>query len=295
MLEKTAIQSMLDAGATYADVARQMNVSLAEAQSHCEVYKLTERSLMHFGHLRRLTAGQHIDGAKRWELLLADDFDGRVINGIDTLKTDGRIAAQEIISHYHGECRCYYSNEPTDQVMAADGDAQNLLISNLVPIAQSVLDERFRDTCITTVVASFGYSQFTVRLTVQHRLDKLLGSGFNTALVTSAMGQWIEPYAEQFTPQQILEAYELPGTPDLLALWVWRQLEKVALLKGMSEVTVLTPGHDSLEATVTKQQILHYTRQMLARQFGQRSVLTSQPAVMPPQGHGPVPGNLIKL
>lgn len=292
MLDKTAIQSMLDAGATYADVAQQTDVSLLEAQCFCEANELTERSLMQFSHLRKLSAGQHPDGARQWERLLADDRDGRVVNGIDTLRSGGKIAAQEIIDHYHGSCRCYYSNEPTEQVMAADADAQNLLISNLVPITQSVLDERFRDTCVTTTFLSYRYVNFTVSLTVQHRFDKLLGSGFNEMLVDAAMQQWIAPYGESYSMAQILAPYELPGTPDLLALWAWRQLEKRALLKGIGKVAV-QPG--AISAIVTKHQVLHYTRQMLARQFGQRSVLTSQPAVMPPPGHGSAPAHLIKL
>jgi hypothetical protein len=78
-----------------------------------------------------------------------------------------------------------------------------------------------------------------------------------------------------------------------LGLWVWQQLEKRALLKGMARVKVKRPELPAV--FITKQQILSHTREMLARQFGQRSVITSEPAVMPPQGRGSAPARLIKL
>lgn len=293
MLEETAVKTMLEAGATFADVATAQAVTLAEVQGFCVAHDLAEPTLQQLSHIRKLAGAQHPQGAAHWERLLRDDVDGHIVNGINTQKSDGNVNALEIIRHYHGECRCYYSDESTDLVMSADGNPQNLLVSNLVPITQSVLDARFRDTMTFLLDMQYEYEHFTVSLMVEHRFDKLLGTGFNRTLVDEAMDQWIRPYGERYWPIDILEYFEVPASPDLLALWVWQQLEKRALLKGMARVKV--ERESWYAGYATKQQILAHTKQMLARQFGQRSVLTSQPAVMPPPGHGPAPARLIKL
>lgn len=292
MLEPKAIRTMLEAGATFADVARQQGASLTDVHNFCRDNDLKEPTPLTLSHIRKLAAAQHPQGAVDWERLIADDGTGNRINGIDTATSNGNVNAQEIIAYYHGECRCIYSNEQTDNVMAADGNPQNLLVSNLVPVTKEVLDQRFRDTYVALNDVTYRYGQFTVSLTVQHRFDKVLGTGFNRLLIDASMEQWIEPYGD-YAPRDILAAYGLPGTPDLMAMWVWRKLEKRALIKGMARVKV---ERDTwYTAYLTKQQVLDHTKQMLARQFGQRSVMTAEPAVMPPPGHGSAPSRLIKL
>lgn len=298
MLERTAVETMIRSGsATLADIATHFNVSLADVYSFAREHGLKEPTLEDLNHVKMLTRARKQKSAIGWERLLSDDRDGRIVNGIDTLKTSSNVNAVDVINYYHGACRCYYTGEPTDILMAADANPQNILVSNLVPIVQAVMDERFKDTSPFVLDNRFtfagGIEPINVAITIEHRFDKILGSACNRPLVEESVETWLQPYLDRFTPADILDLYELPMTPDLLALWVWRQLERKALLKGLARVKVELQSQ--AVGYVTKHTVLNQCRQMLQRQFGQRSVLSASPAVMPPRGHGSAPERLIKL
>lgn len=297
MLDKTAVSAQLDAGATLADIAHNHSVPLPEAHAFAAQHDLAESTLMQLGRSVRSMLVRSRAPATHWERLIADDDECRVINGIDTKTTTGNINAHDILTHYHGDVRCFYTNEPTDVVMPADAAPQNMLISNLVPLTQDVLRERFQHT--STVIEDLPVTILgpdgTVRLgiTTDHKFDKLLGAGMNVEHVEQAVDRWIRPYIEKCSLPDILACFACPATPVLLALWVWRQLEKRALVKGLARVKVEMVGQPT--AYMTKSAVLNQTQLMLQRQFGDRVIATSQPAVMPPPGQGAPPARLIKL
>lgn len=285
MLDIQTADSILKNGGTFAKVAKETNVRLPEAYRFCLENNLSEPTTLQVQKVKLLLQQPCDHKADEWERLLVD---GTVINGIDTVKMDDNVRPSDIVSHYHGESRCYYTDAPTDIIMMADGDQQNLLISNLVPICTETLEQRFRHTMVTTGSSKHQFGPLDVTVQIEHRFDRQLGSCMNGKLLKTAFLTWIAPYG-QFLMRDVMACFDLPPTPDMLALWVWQQLEKKALLKGLSSITV---ANASWSASVTKHQILNHTRQMLARQFGQRSVVT--PAVRPPGG-GPAPSRLIKL
>ena len=303
MLEEKAVSAMLQAGATLADIAETRSMPLKDVHEFVKQHKLAECTLNQLAHVRSLTSATTASFAE-WTRLLADDDEGYVFNGIDTRRLTHDVTPQVILQHFCGETvRCYYTNEPTAIIMPADNAPQNFLLSNLIPIREDVLRRRFPDTVTfieeTTVTyaapSGSGGRQHDVRidLTTDHKFDMLLGGGVNVPLVHAMMAQWIAPYLEKNTPEQILECYGLPFSPLLLALWVWRQLEKRAFLKGMARVKVQVG--DLPTAYVTKASVLNQVKLLLQRQLGERVIATAQPAVMPPQGRAAQPARLIKL
>lgn len=297
MLDKTAVSAQLDTGATLADIARNHGSSLQDVHELAKQNALAEQTLMQVGRSERSLLTRARAPASHWERLIADDEECRVINGIDTRTTTGNINAQDILTYYHGSVRCFYTDEPTDAVMPADGSPQNMLISNLVPLAQDVLRDRFSHT--TNVIEDMCFTMtgpdgaVRISVTTDHKFDKLLGAGMNQEHVEMAMRRWIRPYVESHSFDDILNCYQCPGTPILSALWVWRQLEKRALLKGLARIKIEFDGKPI--AYVTKSAVLNQTQLMLQRQFGERVIATAQPAVMPPPGQSASPARLIKL
>lgn len=297
MLDKTAVSAQLDASATLADISRNHNVPLQEVHAFAAEHNLSEQTLMQLDRSARSMLTRARAPAPHWERLIADDPGCRVINGIDTRTTTGNINAQDILTHYHGAVRCFYTNEPTDMVMPADASPHNMLVSNLVPLTKEVMQERFQH--VTPVIEDLPVAltgpDGTVRvsITTDHKFDKLLGAGMNVRHVEQAIDLWVRPYIEHHSFEEILACFDCPATPVLSALWVWRQLEKRALVKGLARVKVEIDSKPL--AYVTKAAVLAQTQMMLQRQFGERVIATAQPAVMPPPGQGAQPARLIKL
>jgi hypothetical protein len=293
MLEVEAVKAALASGSTLANVAQQFGVTLSEVYGFAQEHDLKEQPTTAAERLQV----EALRPAAQWERLIADDQECRVINGVDSRTTDGKVSALDIIRYYHGEARCYYTDEPTDLVMAADGVPGNLLVSNLVPIARPVLEERFGHTCNVIEDDSFDLfgpsGTFRVSVTTDHKLDKRLGAGMNTLLLHAAVDRLVRPYVQNYSIADILVCFGCPDTSVLFALWVWRQLEKQALLKGLARVKVERPEWPI--AYVTKAAVLNQTQAMLQRQIGERVIATAQPAVMPPRGQGMPPATLIKL
>jgi hypothetical protein len=281
MLNTEAVKTMLETGgATLADIATHFNTSLVDVHEFVRNHGIREpnleaETLKHIWKLGSAEAGRTAEG---WERLLWDDEAGDVINGIDTSRTDGNINALEILRYYHGGCRCWYTGRPTELVMAADADQSNILVSNLVPVVEEIVDERFRETPPFIVDERFTFETgVRLNVSIEHRFDRLLGRAFNQVLVEHQVERWLAPYLNRHEPVEILSPYCLPATPELLGLWVWRQLETKALMKGLARIRLDFGAWPT--AYITKQALLFQTKQMLQRQFGRRSVVIKQPPV----------------
>ena len=297
MLEAKAVSAMLQAGATLADIAETRKLPLKEVHEFVKQHGLAECTLLQLQHLRSITSVTH-ESSAAWTRLLSDDDDGYVINGLDTRTMSEQVTPQTILRYYCGDdLRCYYTNEPTDVVMPADNVPPNILLSNLVPVNKDAAEARFGSTATFTEETDVCYSgpsdAVTIGITIEHKFDKLLGGSMNVALIHAMLEQWIRPYIEKNTPEQILACYGVPFRPLLLALWVWRQLERRAFLKGMARVKVSVGNLPA--AYVTKAAVLNQVKMLLQRQLGERVIATAQPAVMPPQGRAAPPARLIKL
>jgi len=287
MLSPTAVKSMLESGtATFADIAAHFHVPLGDVYQLARSNGLEEPTLESpaMRETRELIGAVTQPSACEWERLLWDDDDGYVVNGVDTRTTTGNINANEVIRFYHGGCNCLYTNRPTDLVMAADANQTNILVSNLVPIVGEVVEERFKESPPFVVQHAYTFNiglAFAMKLTVstEHRFDKLLGSASNQLFIDACIERWVEPYFERMPLASILP-YDLPYTAELLNVWIWRQLETKALLKGLATLKLELPGWPTVY--LSKHTILFQLKQMLQRQFGRRSILPATSTPLPP-------------
>lgn len=284
-LSETTVRTMLQSGgATLADVAAHFNLPLSDLYDYCRQHGLRESTLSDDDTIRKLIQAQHPQPPNDWERLLWDDEEGYVINGVDTRTTAGNINADEIIRYYHGNSNCLYTDRPTDLVMAADANQNNILISNLIPIVNEVVAERFKETptFISHHLYESGPSGQRIKLTIgiEHRFDKLLGTSANRQFLDAVFVRWIRPYFERVPLHHILP-YDLPATSELLTVWLWRQLETKALLKGLASLKLEVWQRPT--TYLTKQTVLFQTTQMLQRQFGRRNIMTAQPPPLPKQ------------
>lgn len=299
MLEVEAVKAMLEAsGTTLAGIATHYNVPLSEVYGFAREHGITEPTLESPGcrSLRKLCSAQYGKTAEHWERLLWDDEAGSIVNGIDTSRMDGKINAVDIVRYYHGCCNCLFTGEPTDSVMAADGHQANILISNLMPLTKQVGDKRFNDTAPFivdkqyTITAPDGRG-IRVSITLDMWFDKLLSDPFNEIYVDHAVEHWLEPYLSAHSLIDILSAYDLPATPTLVCLWIWRQLSTKALLKGLARVKLEQWARPT--AYVTKQAVLFQTKKMIERQLGRRNIVT--PLVQPAAQQQATGSRLIQL
>lgn len=236
-----------------------------------------------YKHIAKLYSAQRPESVD-WELLLFDDANKRFINGIDTLTTDGRINANDILAYY-GQTRCVYSGEVTSTVMAADGSSQNFLISNLIPVTTEIVKERrFEDVNMMFVcgkdyefVGPSGKTKVGIHL--HSRFDRTLGAAFNTLHLDALVDQWIKPWFELFSLSDILPIGMVP-TPEVLSLWVWRQLSSVAFVKGLARVEVVTGG---VSAFVTKDSYIQTVVGLMQRAAQSRAVTSRPSSIITPQ------------
>jgi hypothetical protein len=292
MLDPIALKSMMESGnGTFADIATHFQISLATVKSFADQHGLKEPTLAdpQSHHIRQLVSAEATSSATNWERLLTDDDAGNTINGIDTLTTDGRVNAVDIITFYHGALVCMYSGARTDSVMAVDGNQNNFLISNLMPISEDVVAARFRETPPLLAELDYAFDSprpIKLRLVFEHRFDKMLGTSVNKLLVDECVDKWVRPYL-QHELREILASYGLPATPDTLALWLWQQLSTKALLKGLSTLRLKFESNlgrrTDYEAILTKHAVLFQVRQMMQRQFSRRSIVPASVGPLSPQ------------
>jgi len=134
--------------------------------------------------------------------------------------SDGKpksIDLSEIVDHFHrgNEKKCVYTGSPSDGVNVIDGDPQNILITNLEPVSKKALDSiPFMPKSSITKVFHFPEKEIQIEL-------------FGLPL---------------FRARSLLDKVTIPDVPSSLGLaheeldllWVWNELTKVQLLKGLT-------------------------------------------------------------
>jgi hypothetical protein len=283
-MDKTTIQTMLESGhASVAHLASHFKVSLDEMLKFMVENEIPVPTMKdpQYDYLRKLQAAQR-PGKIDWESLVYDDAEKRVVNGIDTLTTGQDIRPDHITKHYHGDLHCMFTGEPTELVLSIDG-TDNFLITNLVPISDSSVKERFKNAPLFITEKSYsfenpGHDRIRIILSFLLRLDITLGASFKDTYVDGTIDQWLAPYFEKFAHRDILG--NLPATPEFLALWIWRHLSTIALLKGLAKVQVECDG---VSAFVTKDSYLQMVVGMITRAAQSRAIASRPSSIVSPQ------------
>lgn len=291
-MDAETVKTMMETGhATVAHIASHFDKTLAEVNTFLSENDIVPPTALHsqYRHIGKLVSAQK-EAEVDWEGLVWDDDKRRFLNGIDTLTTDGRINANDILKHYHPEddLRCVYTNEITDTVMAADGNPQNFLVTNLIPIDEKIVKERKFDQPLPMFIVGKEYtfvhdggagnsSQVKVGIHLHGRFDAMLGATFNELYIDAVTEQWLRPWFDNFGHSELLGG--LPPTAELLALWVWRHLSIVAFLKGMARVEVERNG---VSAFVTKDSYMQMVVGLMQRAAQSRAIATA-PSIITPQ------------
>ncbi|RKZ79202.1 MAG: hypothetical protein DRQ35_04635, partial [Gammaproteobacteria bacterium] len=160
------------------------------------------------------------------------------------------IDVAHIVEHFHGvgeEAKCVYTGMPYEGVNILDGNPQNFLITNIEPVTKAWMDSQhfFPKTSITKVI-SFSDADFEVEI-------------FGAPL---------------FRAEAVLEDLEIPGVPvelglahdEAVLLWIWNQLTKVQLLKGLRSLTRRNK-QTGVSVALTNKDVLEFTFKLLHQDF----------------------------
>jgi hypothetical protein len=285
MLDLDTVQTMLESGgATPADIANHFSVPLREVETFLDRQHVTVPNGAHaqYRHVRRMQSGERLSATSAASLLF-DRGSDRYINGVDTMG-DGRVEGRAIVVHYHGAVHCWFTDESTDAILAVDGNPQNVLISNMMPVTAEI-GERFVGEPAVVSAHRFVLGDARVTVGLQGRIDKQYGAAFSSTFVGACWTQWVRPYE-----LYISELHDGPVNAEVLALWVWRQLSTVALVKGLARLDV---EYQDVTATLTKELYMRAVVDQLRRAFSARSIATPSSIVVPKQQQPPGSGLII--
>ncbi len=158
-----------------------------------------------------------------------------------------------IVEHFHGvgeEAECVYTGMPQEGVNILDGNPQNFLITNLEPVTQEWMQNLpFLPKTSITKVISFSDADFEVEI-------------FGAPL---------------FRAEAVLADLEIPGVPaelglahdEAVLLWIWNQLTKVQLLKGLRSLTRRNK-QTGVSVSLTNKDVLEFTFKLLHQDFTQQ-------------------------
>ncbi len=284
MLTAELLRERVDAGQNFATIADESNVSLEH------VYKLARQNKIAEQPLRLSRDSKNIREPREFDALLADE--PGVFNGIDTATLTRQIVPIDIARYYHGargqaSTVCHYTGETTDLLLSADGNQNNLLISNLLPLTRDVAEQRFADTAQVIEESRYTiateHAVYRVKIETEHRYDKTTYEGADSHGIERAVLETIEPYVTRYTRDDILACFDCPVNDISMATWVWLRLERIGMVKGLSRVSFRTnPSH---AAIVTKQMMNLQLQAVVNRKMNERVIArpTGTPVAKPNQ------------
>lgn len=154
----------------------------------------------------------------------------------------------KIVEHFHkkeGEeaLACSYTGMVSDGVNVVDGNPQNFLVTNLEPVSKGALDQiPFMPKGSVTRVLQ----------TPDHDLEiKLYGVPFFRAQDT------LDKLTVPEVPSELGLAYD-----ELQLLYIWNELTKVQLLKGLSSLTKRN-RQTGVSAEITNASVMEFTYRAL--------------------------------
>lgn len=155
-----------------------------------------------------------------------------------------------IVDYFHsseGEQFCVYTGAPAEGVNVLDGNPQNFLITNLEPVSKAWMDS----------------------------LPFLPKGSITKTFVGKHADIELEIYgAPLFRAEDTLNNLEIPEVPGDLGLahdeaellWVWNQLTKVTLLKGLTSLTKRNK-QTGVSVSLTNKAVLEFTFKLLHQDF----------------------------
>jgi len=156
-----------------------------------------------------------------------------------------------ILEHFHpakdGELLCPHTGKPVDSIVVVDGNQSNFLITNLEPANQ---EHTIAQPLLPKVTVSRVFRGADADIEVE---------------LYGALG---------FRATEALDKIEIPEVPSELGLahaeaqllWIWNELTKVQLLKGLSSLKRCNRQSGST-VTLTSMAVLEFTFKMLQQEF----------------------------
>ena len=160
------------------------------------------------------------------------------------------IDVKTIVDAFHPET-CVYTGAPAEGVNILDGNPQNFLITNLEPISKAWMDSLpFLPKAAITRVFAGNFKRPSDNLEVE-----LYGA----------------PIFKAVEALNNLHIPEVPGELELShveaeLLWVWNQLTKVTLLKGLKSLTRRNK-QTGVSVSLTNKDVLEFTFKLLHQDF----------------------------
>ncbi len=285
-LDKTAITTMLNAGhASVAHLAKHFEVSIRDMDDFLRENEIRPPNALNpqFRHITKLIAAERPEKVD-WESLVFDDNPERSrINGVNLVTVDNsfKVNAKDMLLYYseEEEMRCFFTDEQTDSVMAFDGNVQNFLVTNLMPTAPGLGEYRCFNEVLPMMISKKSYSfvEVEISLKIHGRFDPANGAVFNPEYIDALVEQWVAPYFDEFSFKDILPA-PMPPTPELFALWLWRHLSTVAMMKGLTEISVKIAG---VESILSKDLYLQMVVGLMQRAVQSRAIARPSNIILP--------------
>lgn len=275
-MDTTTITTMLESGhATVADLAKHFGKPQHEIREFLREHQIPTPTVQHpsYQHIRKLMAMERFDPAPL-DGLLYDDPQHNVINGINCATSTPNLKADDILRWYHGELHCMFTGDPTATVAAVDGNAQNFLVTNLIPVTNELFTQRFQHS--PPLYTSYRFTSHGVELELHflHRYDKLFGGSIKPMFIEAVVDQWVRPYCENVT--DTLAPYA--ATAEHFALWVWRHLS-TQLVKGLARIDCHI---GAVGSSLTAQQYQAIVFSYLRQRVGDRLIATPNSAPVSP-------------
>lgn len=157
------------------------------------------------------------------------------------------IDVKTIVDAFHPDDNCVYTGHAADGVNVVDGNPQNFLITNLEPVSKEWMDALpFLPKGVITKVFP----------------------GESSDLEVEIYG------APIFRAEETLKNLEIPEVPGELGLaydeakllWVWNNLTKVTLLKGLTSLTRRN-RQTGVSVSLTNKAVLEFTFKLLHQDF----------------------------
>lgn len=157
------------------------------------------------------------------------------------------IDVKTIVDAFHPDETCVYTGAPAEGVNILDGNPQNFLITNLEPITQAWMES----------------------------LPFLPKAAITKVFPGAAGDLEVEIYgAPLFRAEAVLNHLQIPEVPAELGLahaeaellWIWNQLTKVTLLKGLKSLTRRNK-QTGVSVSLDNTAVLEFTFKLLHNDF----------------------------
>ncbi len=285
ILEKEAVEQLIQQGATLAELASQQNLSWDDAAA-----KLTELGIARPGMVRQTAADQTIaqyqgliDGMDIHptpeQLVLGPD--GHVIELPVNFSTS-RIDLSAVFERFHGKDGWVdpFNGQPTGPVdengqptrfngrivvvnnsVQNPGRPRNFLITNVETLTDQTVDQRFcrwmapiREEFVFRDIAK----KWDIGLVISRNYDRTIGGTYNPIYMDNLFDRWVRQPLNQYYEDAVTSPEKEPvfrlSAPFELAWWVWQQLTHAGLLKGLIELAV--SSHDGRTSVLRDEDVM---------------------------------------